>query len=41
MCLKIDFSKNFLEFMVVSSPLATMSINSTPEVYESDSDQDA
>ena len=35
------FFKNVLEFRVVSSPLGTMSIDSTPEVCESDGDRDA
>ena len=35
------FFKDVLEFRVVSSPLGTMSIDSPPEVCESDGDWDA
>jgi len=35
------FFKDVLEFRVVSSPLGTMSIDSAPEVCESDGDRDA
>ena len=43
-CMKIEFSKMFLSsrlYQVVGSPLGTMSIDTAPEVYESDGVRDA
>ena len=42
-CLKIEFSKMFLSsglYQVAGSPLGTMSIDTAPEVCESDGDRD-